>query len=234
MDIRIVAFAFVWLVITRFTEIQKLATTLSQGKWEWVLVAVLVILVYFLVFTGSYQAAFATMEVKSRLRDLLPVLFGSLFVNVVVPAGGTAGAALFVDDASRHNQSPSLTAAGLLLQLIADYLAFTIILVSGMIYLFVQHDLKVYEVITAIILLLLTSGLSAVLLMGLWSPVLLRSLMERLQRLLNRLAKLLKRPAFLSDDWAVRTLKTLSLPGAVIQHPLRLLQTLDWRWLPIY
>jgi phosphatidylglycerol lysyltransferase len=218
---------FLWVVVSRFTEIQKLAVTLSQGKWEWVLAAVLVQMVYFAVFTGSYQAAFSTVEIKSRLRDLLPVLFGSLFVNVVVPAGGAGGAALFVDDATRRGQSSSRTTTGLLLQLIADYTAFTLILVIGMFYLFAQHDLKTYEMVTAVILLLLTLSLTAILLMGLWNPVLLRRLTGWFQRLANGLAVRLKRPPFLAEDWAsTNAEELLAAAGAMFRHPLSLAKTL--------
>jgi len=165
---------FVWLVVTRFTEIEKLALTLAHGKWEWVLAAVLVQALYFSVFAGSYWAAFSTVEVKSRWIDLLPVVFGSLFVNVVVPTGGASGAALFADDAARRGQSTSRAATGLLLQLITDFTAFALILVVGMAYLFTQHDLKTYEIITALLLIAIIIGLVTVMLMGLWSPAFLR------------------------------------------------------------
>ena len=218
---------FIWVVVTRFTEIQKLAVTLSQGKWEWVLAAIAVQAVYFIVFTTSYQAAFATVEVKSRLRDLLPVLFGSLFVNVVVPAGGAGGAALFMNNSSRRGQSSSSTSTGLILQLIADYTAFTIILVVGMLYLFGQHDLKTYEILTALILLLITLGLTAVMLMGLWSPVLLRRLLAWLQNMANGLAKRLKRSPFLAEEWSSsRADELITAANAMLKHPLRLVQTL--------
>jgi len=219
--------AFLWVVVTRFTEIEKLATTLSQGKWEWVLAAALVQGVYFLVFSASYQAAFSTVEVKSRVRDLLPVVFGSLFVNVVVPAGGAGGAALFVDDAARRGQPSSRAATGLLLQLITDFTAFTLILVIGMFYLFTQHDLKTYEVITAVILLALTLGLTAILGMGLWSPAFLRRLMGWFQRLANGLASRLKRAPFLAEDWASTNGEEFIIAAtAMFNHPLRLAQTL--------
>ena len=88
--------AFLWVVVSRFAEIEKLAETLAQGQWQWVLVASLLQVVYYIIYAAVYQAAFYTVEVKSRVGDLLPVLLASLFVNVVAPAGGTAGAALFI------------------------------------------------------------------------------------------------------------------------------------------
>jgi phosphatidylglycerol lysyltransferase len=220
---------FVWVVVTRFTEIEKLALTLAHGKWEWVLAAVLVQAVYFSVFTGSYWTAFATVEVKSRWIDLLPVLFGSLFVNVVLPVGGAGGAALFVDDAARRGQSSSRTTTGLLLQLIADYTAFSLILATGMVFLFTQHDLKTYEIVTAILLLALLVGLVAVMFMGLWSPSLLGRILGWFQHLANQMAVRIKRPPFLADDWAVSNSAGLTTAAqAMLQHPLRMAGTLSF------
>lgn len=218
---------FLWVFVTRFTEIEKLATTLSQGKWEWVLAAILVQAIYFIAFTASYQAAFETVELKSRLYDLLPVLFGSLFVNVVVPAGGAGGAALFIDDAARRGQSSSRVSTGLLLQLIADYTAFTFLLIVGMIYLFIQHDLKSYEIVTALILLFITLGLTAVMLMGLWRPVLLGRLLSGIERLLSSLAKRFKRPPSLVEGWAAKqTQELIQAASALLEHPSSLAKTL--------
>jgi len=67
-------------------------------------------------------------------------------------------------------------ASGVLLQLIADFSAFTLVLIPGLIYLFIQHDLQIYEIIAAIILLLMTIGLSGVLMLGVWKPEWLKRL----------------------------------------------------------
>lgn len=218
-----------WVVVTRFTEIEKLALTLAQGKWEWVLAAVLVQALYFSVFTASYWAAFSTVEVKSRWLDLLPVLFGSLFVNVVLPVGGAGGAALFADDAARRGQSPSRATTGLLLQLIADYTAFSLILAIGMVYLFTQHDLKTYEIITAVLLLALTLVLVAVMFMGLWSPSLLRRVFGWFQNLANQLAERIKRPPFLAEDWAdSNSAGLITAAQAMLKHPLQMAGTLGF------
>jgi phosphatidylglycerol lysyltransferase len=219
--------AFVWIVVTRFTEIEKLAATLSQGQWEWVLAAAIIQVIYFVVFAASYWSAFDAVEVKSRLRDLLPVVFGSLFVNVVAPAGGTTGVALFVDDARRRGESPARATAGTLLQLIADFSAFTLLLVTGLVYLFIQHDLKVYEIIAALILFAIIAALSTVLLLGLWRPPLLRRLLGWIQGLANSLAARFKRPPFLADEWVDHNAAEFTEAAAAVgKRPARLARTI--------
>ena len=166
----ILVIVFIWVVISRFSEIKKLAETLMGGQWQWVAVAALTQVVYYIIYTALYQSAFLTVGVKSQLSELLPVTFASIFLNVAAPSGGASGAALFVDDASRRGESAARTAVGTLLVLIADFSAFLVVLVAGMIYLFTHHNLKVYESIAAAILLLIIGGLTSFLLMGLWRP----------------------------------------------------------------
>ncbi len=216
----------VWLVFFRLTEIQKLTETLAQGQWQWVATAALLQLIYYVVFAALYQSAFYTVELKSRLRDLLPVTFGAIVVNVMAPSGGASGAALFVDDAVRRSQSAAKAAAGTVLVLAADFSAFVPVLITGLIYLFVQHDLAAYELISAFILLLMTGGLTGVLGLGLWRPRQLHRLLHWLQATANRLGSWVGRPVLLVEDWAERHAADFTQASrSISRHPLRLGRT---------
>ncbi len=218
---------FLWLVISRLTEIKKLADTLAQGQWEWVLVAAGLQVIYYLFYTEQYRAAFSTVDVKSRLVELLPVMFGSIFVNVAAPTGGASGAALFVDDAARRGESATRATVGIFLSLVADYSSFAFVLVFGVIYLFLQHDLKPYEIVTAIILFLLTLGLAGVLLLGILVPAQLRRLLGWVQALTNRLGRLIRRPTLLDDRWVeARSVEFSEAAVAITTHPDRLARTM--------
>ncbi len=217
---------FLWVVVSRFTELEQLRSTLAKGQWTWVLAAVFSQMVYYVVFTASYQAAFYTVGIRTRTRDLIPVTLGSLFINVVVPAGGAGGAALFADDLSRRGQSATKAAAGVLLQLIADFGAFTLLLIPGMVYLFIEHDLQVYEIVAAVILLLMTIGLSTILLLGAWRPDWLQRLFAWSQRTANWLFGRLRQSLSLADDWAQKNAEEFTQAAeAVTGHPLYLLRT---------
>jgi uncharacterized protein (TIRG00374 family) len=214
--------AFLWLVVSRYSQIEALQRTLAGGRWEWVLAAALIQTIYYIIFSASYQAALAAVDVHSRLRDLLPLTFSAIFINVAAPSGGAAGAALIVDDLRRRGQPPARAAVGIFLQLVADFTAVTIILVPGLYYLFTRHDLQTYEIIAAIILFAATFGLSGALLLGLWRPTLLHRLLHRLQRLLNGLFGLLRISAQLAEGWAERNAAEFSAAAAAAAaHPLR-------------
>jgi phosphatidylglycerol lysyltransferase len=217
---------FVWVVISRLSEIRKLADTLLGGQWQWVAVAALAQVVYYIIYTALYQSAFLTVGVKSRLGDLLPVTFASIFMNVAAPSGGASSMALFADDAARRGQSAARAAVGTLLVLVADFSAFLVVLLVGMIYLFTQHNLKFYESIAAVFLLVIIGGLTALLLLGLWRQQWLHRLLIWVQRLANRIARLIKRPEFLDEAWVEKnTAEFTEAAMAIAAQPGMLLQT---------
>ena len=47
--------AFFWILVSRYTEIEKIAETLASGQWNLVLVALIVQAVYFITFAASYK-----------------------------------------------------------------------------------------------------------------------------------------------------------------------------------
>lgn len=219
--------AFVWFVTKNLNQVERLAGTLAQGKWQWLAFAAFLQVIYYLVYTGMYQSAFSTVEVDSHLMNLLPVVLGSLFVNVVTPAGGATGAALFVDDASRRGQSTARAAAGTLLALVVDFGTFTVVLIVGLVYLFLYHDLQNYEIIAAVLLLLLSTGLVAVVSLGLWSPDLLRGLLKHVQGWVGKMLGWLRRPSPLAGEWSEKTASDFVAAGTAIRaHPARLGLTL--------
>ncbi len=223
----ILLIAFLWVLVTRFVEVKKLIATLATGQWQWIAAAILLQTIFYLVFTALYQSAFDTVDVRARLLHLLPLTFAAIFVNVVAPSGGASGAALFMDDSAQRGESPSRTAAGNLLQVITDYLGFAIVLVFGLIYLFFVRDLQVYEIVAAVILLLMTAGMTSVLLMGLWRPVLLRRLLGWLRELMNAILRRFKRPPALQESWVEENAgEFIAAAAAVVAHPARLIRTI--------
>jgi phosphatidylglycerol lysyltransferase len=217
---------FLWAVVSRFTELGQLKNTLQQSQGSWILVALLSQVFYFIVFTSSYQAAFEAVEIKTRTRELIPVTLGALFVNLVVPAGIAGGTALFAQDFARRGKAATRTATGVLLQLVADFSAFAFLLVPGLIHLFLYHDLKGYEILAAILLLLLTASLGIIVLLGIWKPAWLQGIFSFTQQAANRLAAMFRRPPFLSDEWASKNAEEFNQAAlAVALHPLGLVRT---------
>ncbi|MCA1953920.1 MAG: flippase-like domain-containing protein [Anaerolinea sp.] len=222
----IVTVLFLGVVISRFTELEQLKSTLAQGQLQWIAVALLLQIPYYAIFNASYQSAFDTVGIRTRAGELMPLTLGALFVNLVVPAGGAGGAVLFADDFARRGKSPAGAASGVLLQLIADLSAFIFVLIPGLFYLFTQHDLKIYEIVAAVFLLLLVLALSSLLLLGWWKPVWLERLFAWSQRTAGWLFGRFNRSLALADDWAQKNATEFNqASAAAAKHPLRLMRT---------
>ncbi len=196
---------FLWLVGSRFAEIEHLADTLASGQWQWIWAAIFIQVIYYFNLAALYRSAFDTVGVKANIRDLVPVTFASLFVNVAVPTAGASGAALFVDDATRRGQSATKAAAGTLLVVVVSFSSVLAVLVVGMTYLFVQQNLRLYQIFAAVFLLVAILLQVNLLAMGLGQPEWMRGLLTQIQKFVNELAVQLKRPAFLELDWAAIT-----------------------------
>ena len=208
--------AFIWLVASRIGEISDFSHILAQGHFQWVLVAVALQLFHYFVASVSYRSAFTTVGVQSRVRDLFPLVFGSMFVNVVAPAGGASGAALFVDHAARNGQSTARTAAGVLLQLITSLVAFVVVLTAGLAYLGVHHKLESFQVVAAFILILAILIMAGALLLAMKRPVLLRRVLSGLQVLVNSVAGRIKKVSLLSDEWIEQHVSDFIEAGAAM------------------
>jgi phosphatidylglycerol lysyltransferase len=219
--------AFLYVIISQFTAIKNLVVTLAGGQWQWVAIAGLSQVVYYIAFTAIYQSAFFTVGVKSRLLELLPVTFASIFMNVAAPSGGASSVALFADDAAKRGESPARAAAGYLLVMVADFSAFIVVLVGGMVYLFTHHILQAYESISAVLLVAIIGAMTALLLLGIWRPLLLRKLLMWIQHLANRLAHLVRRPDLLDDQWVEKNTNEFTEAAmAITAHPERLARTI--------
>ena len=57
--------AFLWLMVSRQTEIQSVTGPLIRGQPEWVLAAALLQVLYYTVFAAMFKSAFSAVDVKS-------------------------------------------------------------------------------------------------------------------------------------------------------------------------
>lgn len=218
---------FIWFVASRFGEITELSATLAKGHFQWLLVAIALQILHYVVSSASYRSAFSTVGVESRVRDLFPLLFGAMFVNVVAPTGGASGAALFVDHAARRGQSPSRAAAGILLQLIVSLMAFTVILAAGMTYLGVTKHLETYQLGAAGILVFTVALASGVLILAGRYPDALKRLLAWVQYSLNGLVQKVRHVTLISDEWVEKQgADFIEAASAITTHPRGMIITL--------
>ncbi|MCL4832398.1 MAG: bifunctional lysylphosphatidylglycerol flippase/synthetase MprF [Caldilineaceae bacterium] len=200
----LLALAAVWIVFAQMAELENLAVTVSQGSWRWLLVGMALQIVYYLGLAVSYHAALAAVDVPGRLRDIIAVTLAGIYVNTVAPVGGAANAALFVDDAARRGHSRTRAAMGLLVQMVADYGAFCLLLVIGLAVMLQSGTLHWYEITASLVLLLYIGGMTLTLTLGLWRPKWLHAVFAYIHRITNAIGGWFRRPSLLVEDWSER------------------------------
>jgi uncharacterized protein (TIRG00374 family) len=209
--------ALALVVITRFVEIERVIRTLLRGQWQWVAVGAGLQFLHYLTYAAMFSAGFEAVGVAISTLQLLPVVFASVFVNVLAITGG---AAIFVDDAARRGQSAARATAGTLLVLVADFGTFIVVLIGGLLYLSYRRVLLAYQLLGTAILAASVLGQGAILALGWWQPRWLEALFGWLQRAINWLFRLIGRPAPLADDWATRSVaEFIGAAAALATHP---------------
>lgn len=218
--------AFLWVVIRRFNELENLTQTLAKGDWQWIGAALGLQLLSFVIYSFLNKSAFNTVDVDAPLRDLLALTYASIFVNSTAPSGGTAGAAMFIDDMRRRGQSVTRAATGGLLVLIADYGGFCILLLFGLFALFRFQSLTSYEVIASLIMFAFVGILVVALIIGMRRPLLLYRILALLERWANRVGGWFRHPELLPPEWGDRYAEEL-IDGAqtMVRRRLKVVRT---------
>jgi len=191
--------ALVAALLLAFPEVRGIFALALAGRWQWVLVSAVILVGHYAVDAWLFKASFDIVGVESRVGQLTPVVFASLFANL---AGVAVSGAVFVEDAARRGQSAARATAGVLLQLIFDYLTFLLFLLTGISYLGVRGVLEAYQIAGLAVLVAFIFVLTAALGLGLRRRSLLRRILEWLQGVVNRLAGRFGRPDLLPEGWA--------------------------------
>ena len=192
----------VYLALSRFTEVQRVVATLQRGHMLWLGLAVLVQMIWLVNTALTYQAVYRLLGMVSSLRQLLPLVVISNFVNVAAPSGGVGGIAVFVADGRRQNLSTvRVTIAGVLFVLF-EYFSFLCVLAVGLAVLIRDNHLTAAEVGASIILLLAALTLASLLALGARSAQALERVLLLAARAVNFLVRPFLRRDYLSEERA--------------------------------
>jgi len=222
-------FGFTLLVVSRFTKLNNLVQTLTQGSLPWVMAGIIIHVLYFVFYAVLYQRGFATVEVDTQTTRLLPVMFATMFVNAVIPTAGVAGNALFINHIVKRDQSGARGVVGLFLVLLADLGTLVPFLLFGLVQLKKLGELGAYATLSGSVYIIYIGILIGALVLSGSNPSLLESILVWLRQVVNRIGKLFKRPNLLDENWPSRNTTELKLgSNAIRKHPKRLTLTLLW------
>jgi uncharacterized protein (TIRG00374 family) len=192
----------VYLVLSRFTELQQVVDTLGRGQFVWLLLALALQFGWLVNTALLYKSIYRLLGMRSRLMQLLPLAITSNFVNTAAPSGGVGGMAIFINDARRRGTSTvRVTIAGVLYVLF-DYFGFICVLAVGLVVLFRTHNLTGMELGATAVLLLSALALAGLLALGVSSPPDFERVLIGSARTVNQIVWPILRRPYLSEERA--------------------------------
>ena len=184
----LVLFLGVAFVIVSFSELEKIVETLKKGNLWFLLLALLLQGLWFLVSGKTYRSIYKLLGLDDSLYNLTRLAAASNFVNVVAPSAGFSGIATFIDNAKRRGFSTAKVTVAGALSLLLDYVAFLGMLALGLMVLIRRNDLQNSEIAASVIMFLIALGLALLLYLGSRSAEMLGNALGWMTRLINRLA----------------------------------------------
>ncbi len=147
--------AFGYALYTYQGQLVNIVRVLRQGVWYVLVTAVLTLglAVYNQgrLYASIYKALNLTPPKERHLSYLYLI---TRFVSVAAPSGGISGMLPFIQEARRRKVSVGPILIVNLLYIVLWYSALGIFLFTGLLHLFIIHDLEWFEISNAIILLL--------------------------------------------------------------------------------
>lgn len=191
-----------WFGYTYRDNIKEIPRVLSQGRWQFVLLAAVIQVLYYTTFAALYQSVFSMLGIKRKIKEILPIIPSSIFINSVAPTAGLGAVALFMDDAHRRNEPTARMTVGFIVTQIFDYLTYAVILAFSLFYLSLSNNLKTYEIVGALILFAIILALVLLIALALWRPKFLKTVLLGGETWINRLSKIFRRAPILANNWA--------------------------------
>ena len=198
-------FAFVLMLgviflITSFAEVQDIVDTLSMGKWYYLFISLISLVIWFLICSKTYQLIYRELGMQQTLRNIFVLFSSAYFTNTVTPTAGFSSIAVFLTDAHRKGFSSAKVTVAWAIYLLLDYFGLLAAISLGIIVLVRRNDLNWTEISAALILCLLAGTLISLLYLGLKSARQLGAALAYLARITNRIARVFSKKEFLNVE----------------------------------
>ncbi len=201
----IIVLAFVFL---RGDQINELAQTMAQGAVIPLVIALLIQLGKYVAQSFAYTFSFKAVGETMRPKNTLPLVFGTFFLNTVIPSLNLAGTTLVVDDARRRGISPGkATSAALLMQITVDS-AFATIMIIGFALLALTVGLSPVWLIFGLVVLVLVGAMISIMVLGNKNPELVIRILNPISRFVNKVLVRFKKDPL--DPWVEKTVHSFS------------------------
>jgi uncharacterized protein (TIRG00374 family) len=156
--------AAVVLVASKFTEIKRFAEIARAAQPAWLLAALaLQVLTYFCA-AGVWYGTLHRAGVRRSYWSIVPLGLAKLFTDQALPTGGIGGTVLVVSGLDRRGVPSGVAMAALLIGLISFYIAYLMVVLSGLAILYGAHSLNRTIIVAAAAFIVVAFGIPAIVL----------------------------------------------------------------------
>ncbi len=178
-----------YFFLTRAADVEKVVITLQRGDWRWLTLAVGLHFAWIVNVAASYRAIYRLLGLKERLEWLLVLSLAADFVNIVAPAAGVSGAAVFIADSHQRDQPTGRVTAAVALAVLYDYLGFFIVLGLGLAVLIRRDQLGIAEIVASLVLVIVAVIIGGLLYLGMRSGEGLGNALAKIGSIINRVLR---------------------------------------------
>lgn len=151
----------------------------------------------------AYTRSFRVIGADVPMRATVPAWFKAVFMNTVLPSGGTSGMAAVVDAARRRGVAVGSATSATLFTQTCFYCSMLVIIVIGFVVMAQSGTLQVRDVLIGCVMGVAAFAFLGLLAMGHYAPGLLQRVMRRIERLVGKACaavRLKKRPKPWADS----------------------------------
>lgn len=190
-------------VIGSLSEMEAILATLQQGDWRFISLAIVLVGIWLLNVSMSYQSIFRALGIEEKLSVLLPLSASVFFVGIIAPSVGVSGIALLMAEARRRGFSPARAAVANALFIVFDNFGVLSLVAVGFLVLFRRNNLTVVEIAAAAFLLMAMIIIGTLMLLGIRSAQELGQALAWLTRVVNRAVQPFINRVYLSEEHAL-------------------------------
>lgn len=221
----IVALA-IYFIATNYQELILILEVFSHADGYLLILAVLIQIVWLVVFAANFQSCYNLLGLKESIRHLVPVTAAANFMNVVAPSYGAGALAVFLYDGHQRQKPAAKVSTSAFLMLVYDYVSSLFILIPALIYLAYQDALDTVIFGAALFAISIGVTLLVVTVLGVRSADQLSRLILRVSYYLNKFGMRFFKRNLINEDRAsgfsddlVEGLKHISLSPRALLIP---------------
>jgi uncharacterized protein (TIRG00374 family) len=204
--------------LLRGDQLVELATTMEGGDIVPLALAVAAQFGKYISQSYAYSAAFKTVgEPDAKPQEMLPLVFGAYFMNVIAPSFNTAGVMLAIDSARKRGIPTGRATSATLLMQISVITGFLVIMVVGFTVLQMAGRLSPIWFFLGMVVIFFTGIMVAVMYIGYKNPDTLVNLLNPVERFVNRISRRFRKGKELKP-WVQKVVESFSEAGGKIRE----------------